>query len=82
MSIVKKIFFFRGFIYARLQEIRNKNNTLQKDIAEYLNINVSTYQRYEYGTRNPSLEILIKIATYFNVSTDYLLGLSDDPTRR
>lgn len=67
---------------ARLQEIRNKNNTLQKDIAEYLNITVSTYQRYEYGTRNPSLEILIKIATYFNVSTDYLLGLSDDPTRR
>ena len=67
---------------ARLQEIRNKNNTLQKDIAEYLNITVSTYQRYEYGTRNPSLEILIKLAKYFNVSTDYLLGLSDDPTRR
>ncbi len=40
------------------------------------------YQRYEYGTRKPTSDIIIKLCNYFNVSADYLLGLSDDPTRR
>ena len=66
----------------RLQKIRNEKNMIQKDVADYLNITVTAYQRYEYGTRNPSLDVLIKLANYFNVSTDYLLGVSDDPRRR
>ena len=66
----------------RLLALRKERNLTQKQVYEAVDMSALGYQRYEYGTRNPSLEILIKIATYFNVSTDYLLGLSDDPTRR
>ena len=39
------------------------------------------YQRYEYGEREPSFQKLIALADYFDVSLDYLVGRSDDPTR-
>lgn len=43
--------------------------------------NANARTRYELATREPSLEVLNKLADYFNVSTDYLLGRSNDPTR-
>ncbi len=65
----------------RLIELRSKNNLLQKDVATAINLSVVGYQRYEYGTRNPTSDVIIKLCQFFNVSADYLLGLSDDPTR-
>ena len=65
----------------RLKASRKSVNKTQKEIAEYLGISERGYQNYELGTREPNLEILIKLADYFDVSTDYLLGRSDDPTR-
>ncbi len=65
----------------RLIELRNKNNLLQKDVAQATDLSIVGYQRYEYGTRKPTSDIIIKLCNYFNVSADYLLGLSDDPTR-
>jgi transcriptional regulator with XRE-family HTH domain len=56
-------------------------NSLQKDIATAAGISLRTYQRYESGERVPDTETLMKIADYFNVSTDYILGRSDDPNR-
>lgn len=65
----------------RLKELRKSNGKTQKDLAEYLGNSERGYQNYEIGKREPRLEILSKLADYFNVSTDYLLGRSDDPNR-
>lgn len=65
----------------RLKELRLKNNLTQKQMGEVLNCTDRYYQKIEYGNVKPSQENLIKLADYFNVSTDYLLGRSDDPTR-
>lgn len=65
----------------RLKELRKSNGKTQKELAEYLGISERGYQNYEMGKREPNLEILSKLADYFNVSTDYLLGRSDDPNR-
>lgn len=58
----------------RLYEQRKLNNVTQRQMAEYLRIAQPSYIRYENGTAEPSLENLVKIADYFDISTDYLLG--------
>lgn len=65
----------------RLIKLKETNNLLQKDIAKSVGLSLRSYQRYEYGEREPTASIIIKLADYFNVSTDYLLGRSNDPTR-
>ena len=49
----------------------------QQQIAEQLNVKQQSYARYEYGTGEPNLETVAKIAKIFDVTSDYLLGLSD-----
>ena len=66
----------------RLKSLRTANGYTQKQIADYLGIQSVSVQRFEYGDRRPSLDILIKLAEFFNVSIDYLVGLSDNPERR
>ena len=63
----------------RLKEVRMKAGVTQHEIAEALNINRTTYNKYENGASKPSPETLSRIADYFRVSVDYLLGRSDDP---
>jgi transcriptional regulator with XRE-family HTH domain len=63
----------------RLTELRTDNGLKQKDIAEYLNVHIVAYQRYEWGTREPDYETLLKIAKFFCVTTDYLLGKDNHP---
>ena len=58
----------------RLKELRHEKNVLQKDVANYLNITTSAYGFYEKGKRIPDSETLTKLANYFNVSLDYLVG--------
>ncbi len=58
----------------RLQLLKVERNLLQKDIAQAAEISLRTYQRYESGERLPDTDVLSKLADYFNVSTDYLLG--------
>lgn len=65
----------------RLIELKESKNLLQKDIAKGINIPLRTYQRYEYGEREPSASVLVALADYFDVSLDYLVGRSDDPQR-
>ena len=62
--------------------LRVDNDKTQIEIAEYLNLNRNVYWRYEKGEREIPVWALIKLADYYRVSTDYLLGLTDDPARR
>ena len=65
----------------RLIQLRNEKKLMQKEAAELIGLSIPGYQRYEYGTRNPTSDVLIKIADFYNVSLDYLVGRSDDPKR-
>ena len=65
----------------RLLELKSTRKLLQKEIAEAIKITVRNYQRYEKGEQQPTLPVLLKLADYFDVSLDYLVGRSDDPTR-
>lgn len=58
----------------RLQLLLEEQNLKQKDLAAWLHTASSTISGYVSGTRQPSLETLIRIASYFEVTTDYLLG--------
>ena len=61
----------------RLIEQRKLNKLTQRQLAEYLQIAQPSYIRYENGSAEPSLETLVKIADYFDVSVDYLLGRTE-----
>ena len=56
-----------------LKEIRKQRNLNQQKVALDLNISREALSHYECGTRNPSLDMLIKFSKYFNVSIDYLI---------
>ncbi len=62
----------------RLKQLKIDTDTKQEVLARHLNVGVSTVSMYETGQREPSFDILINIAKYFNVSTDYLLGLKNE----
>lgn len=64
----------------RLSALRDEHNIGQKQLASILGVKPNTVSDYENGTVNPSLKVLLKIAEYFTVSLDYLMGLSDVPT--
>jgi transcriptional regulator with XRE-family HTH domain len=64
----------------RLYDLREDHDISQKEIAEYLGIHPNVYRRYEKGIRNFPIELIIRLADYYKVSTDYLLGRTDDPT--
>ena len=63
----------------RLKEIRKSKSISQLKLAMDLNMNQNTISRYETGQREPSINELIKIADYFNVSVDYLLERTNNP---
>ena len=58
----------------KLKEIRTIKGYSQQEIADYLSCTAVSNSRYESGNRSPSLELLIKLADYFDVTIDYLLG--------
>ena len=69
-------------IRTRLKEIRGAQKVTQAQIAKVLNMSERTIRKYESGEIEPTEGVLITLADYFNVSLDYLVGRSDDPTRR
>ncbi|GAA0115688.1 helix-turn-helix domain-containing protein [Clostridium senegalense] len=64
----------------RLRKLRIDNELSQKSLADILGISPSTVAMYEQGRRTPDNEMLKKIANYFNVSVDFLLGNSNSNT--
>ncbi len=63
----------------RLKELRKKKGISQLRLATDLNTTQNTISRYETGEREPGIAELIKIADYFNVSVDYLIGRTENP---
>ena len=61
----------------RLKLLREEKKLIQKDIAKLLNVSIPAVNQYESGKRDMSTDTVIKLAEYFNVSTDYLLGKTD-----
>lgn len=61
----------------KLFQLRTERGIYQKELAEYLSVSVGTISNYENGVHSPDLATLRKFAAYFQVSTDYLLGLTD-----
>ena len=66
----------------RLKELRKTKQISQKELASIINISARAWRFYESGDREPTITNLIALADYFDVSLDYLVGRSDDPTRR
>ena len=62
------------FIYPRIRDLREDHDKTQKDIATILNMQLTVYQRYERGERELPLWAAIKLANYYNVTLDYLVG--------
>ena len=61
----------------KIKQLRKAKGVTQKAVAEQLGILEQSYQKYEYGKHEPSHAITVKLADYFDVSTDYLLGRTD-----
>jgi len=66
-------------IFLRLRGLRKNKGISQLKLAMDLNTTQNTISRYETGEREPGIDELIKIADYFNVSVDYLIGRTDNP---
>ena len=66
--------------YERIRNLRVDNGLTQEKVAQYLNVKQNTYSQYEIGILNYPVDIIIKLALFYNTSIDYLLGLTDNPT--
>ena len=65
--------------FRRIADLRIDHDRTQKELADYLHMNLQVYRRYEKGVREIPVWAVIKLADYYNTSTDYLLGRTDDP---
>lgn len=68
--------------FPRLKDLRVDKDLLQKDIAELLNISQTVYSRYERGFQTIPVEHLLVLADFYNTSTDYILGRTNNTSSR
>ena len=68
-------------ILLHLAELRKKTGKTQAITAHLMGLQTTVYQRWEQGIAEPSWEMAIRIAEYFNVSLDYLAGFTDEPRK-
>lgn len=64
-------------MFQRIRDLREDNDLTQNQIATLLNISQSTYSRYENGELDIPIQMLIKLANYYNTSIDYLVNMTD-----
>ncbi|MBQ6873104.1 MAG: helix-turn-helix transcriptional regulator [Clostridia bacterium] len=62
----------------RIRDLRTDHDLTQKEVAEALNTSQRVYSRYETGFSEMPIRHLITLCKYYNVSADYILGLTDD----
>lgn len=62
----------------RIKELREDNNKSQKEISKYLGIQQNSYSQIENEVNNIQVDHLIKLAKFYNTSTDYILNLTDE----
>lgn len=67
--------------FRRIRDLREDSDQTQKKIADTLQMNLGVYRRYETGEREIPVWALIKLAELYHTTTDYILGLTDDPTK-
>ena len=68
-------------MYARLRDLREDRDLKQRELAAYLNCSQQVYSNYELGQRDIPTEVLIKLSALYNVSVDYILGITNNPKR-
>ena len=79
LSIYERgLYMMTSTLGVRIRAIREDHEVMQKDLAEALTVDQSTLSKFEQDKRIPSVNFIIEFCKYFNVSTDFLLGLSDD----
>ncbi len=61
----------------KLKELRKEKHLTTKELAQILQVRDSTISRWENGKMSPSIDMLYKIAVFFGVTSDYLIGLED-----
>ena len=66
-------------MYRRIRDLREDHDLTQKQMGEILACSQRVYSNYERGELDVPTEILIKLSTYYDVSVDYLLGITDNP---
>lgn len=64
--------------YRRLRDLREDHDLTQNQLVEKLNMHKTTYTNYEQGKRDLPLQVAAKIARFYNVSIDYLAGLTNN----
>lgn len=69
-------------LFQRIRDLREDSDKKQLELANYLHIQRNTYSDYETGKINIPIDQLIKIADFYNVSLDYLVGRDDVPNRK
>lgn len=68
--------------YQRIRDLREDRDLTQAQMAKLLHCSQQAYSNYELGQRDVPTDVLIQLALFYRVSTDYLLGISDDPQPR
>ena len=68
-------------MYRRIRDLREDRDLRQRQVADYLNCSQQVYSNYELGQRDIPTEVLIKLATFYDVSVDYLLDQTSNPKR-
>ena len=76
---VKERLFIMSIFSERLTTLRKQGEKTQNDVSKDLKIALRAYQNYEYGTAEPRLSTLVKLADFYGVSLDYLAGRRDTP---
>jgi transcriptional regulator with XRE-family HTH domain len=68
-------------MYQRIKDLREDRDLKQRQLAELLNCSQQVYSNYELGQRDIPTDVLIRLSNFYNVSVDYLLGLTTNPKR-
>lgn len=67
-------------MFQRIRDLREDHDLTQEQVAQILCVKQATYSRYESGAINVPVDVLIKLASFYQTSVDYILGLTNDPT--
>ena len=68
-------------MYCRVRDLREDHDMKQREVADYLRCSQQVYSNYELGQRDIPTDILIKLSELYHVSTDYILGLTNNPNQ-
>ena len=69
-------------LFPNIRALREDRDLTQKQLCEYLHCSQQVYSNYELGQRDIPTSVLIDLSNYYNVSTDYILGLTSNPKRQ